>query len=159
VPSSFGFFRLDGTGFPGFGALLPVFGTALLILAGPEAWLNRLVLSRTPCVALGEINYPLYLWHWPMLAFPYLFFGDPSWTVRVGALVVSAVLAAGTFRFVETPIRRDGSDTTAKLLVAASVVVALVGSLVSQGLIPPYADSRAVAEVDAAFGDWGFPRA
>jgi hypothetical protein len=75
----------------------------------------------------------------------------------LGALLVSVLLAAGTFRFVETPIRRHGSDTTAKLLVVASAAVAIVGSLISQGLISPSADSLAVAKIDDAVGDWAFP--
>ena len=55
------------TPFPGFAALLPCFGTALLI-----AWSHlpsRVVaaLSNPALVWVGLISYPLYLWHLPLL--------------------------------------------------------------------------------------------
>src|SRR4029078_11939249 len=49
--------------FPGWGALLPVGGTALLIAAGPGAWINRRILSNPAMVYVGLISYHLYLWH------------------------------------------------------------------------------------------------
>lgn len=55
--------------FPGYWALLPVMGTLLIIIAGPSAWFNRLVLSNRVLVWLGLISFPLYLWHWPLLSF------------------------------------------------------------------------------------------
>src|SRR5690606_32781222 len=55
--------------FPGGWALLPTLGTALLIAAGPQAWFNRRVLAWRPLVWMGLISYPLYLWHWPLMAF------------------------------------------------------------------------------------------
>ncbi len=48
--------------FPGWWALLPTFGTALIIAAGPRAAINRL-LSHRWLVYIGLISYPLYLWH------------------------------------------------------------------------------------------------
>ena len=51
--------------FPGWWALLPVAGTALL-LSTPAAWVNRVVLASKPFVWVGLISYPLYLWHWPL---------------------------------------------------------------------------------------------
>ena len=54
--------------FPGWWAVLPVAGSALL-LSAPAAWLNRVVLASPPLVWIGLISYPLYLWHWPLLVF------------------------------------------------------------------------------------------
>ncbi len=54
--------------FPGWWALLPVGGTALL-LSAPKAWPSRAVLASPPLVWIGLISYPLYLWHWPLLVF------------------------------------------------------------------------------------------
>ena len=54
--------------FPGWWAVLPVAGSALL-LSTPAAWVNRVVLSSKPLVWIGLISYPLYLWHWPLLVF------------------------------------------------------------------------------------------
>jgi peptidoglycan/LPS O-acetylase OafA/YrhL len=54
--------------FPGWWAVLPVDGSALL-LSAPAAWVNRVVLASPPLVWIGLISYPLYLWHWPLLVF------------------------------------------------------------------------------------------
>ncbi|MES2481134.1 MAG: acyltransferase, partial [Pseudomonadota bacterium] len=55
--------------FPGAWALLPVLGATLIIAAGPQAWVNRTLLSHRLAVWFGLISFPLYLWHWPLLSF------------------------------------------------------------------------------------------
>lgn len=42
--------------FPGWWALLPTVGSALVVLAGPEAWMNRAVLRKPAMVFLGLIS-------------------------------------------------------------------------------------------------------
>ena len=74
--------------FPGGWALLPVLGATLLIAAGPQALCNRLLLSNRVAVWFGLISYPLYLWHWPLLAFARIVeSGLPSAKVRVCAVL------------------------------------------------------------------------
>ena len=92
--------------FPGTWALLPVAGTALAIAAGPEAWLNRAVLARRPCVAIGLISYPLYLWHWPLLSLASIIgLGRVSATARLELVALSFLLAWATYAWIERPIR------------------------------------------------------
>jgi peptidoglycan/LPS O-acetylase OafA/YrhL len=55
--------------FPGWWALLPTVGAAALIAAGPDTAINRRFLAHPAMVWIGLISYPLYLWHWPILAF------------------------------------------------------------------------------------------
>ena len=54
--------------FPGWWAILPVAGAALL-LSAPGAWFCRVVLASRPLVGIGLVSYPAYLWHWPLLVF------------------------------------------------------------------------------------------
>jgi peptidoglycan/LPS O-acetylase OafA/YrhL len=118
----------DRLNLPDGWSLLPTVGTALLILAGASAWINRRVLSLTGLVGIGLISYPLYLWHWPLLAFARLAAaqGDVP-AVKIPVIVLSFVLAVATYRLVETPLRRGGRafGKTMGLLLAA----ALVGNL------------------------------
>jgi peptidoglycan/LPS O-acetylase OafA/YrhL len=66
----YGFLRIDKNSyFPGTWALIPVLSTMLIIYAGPNAWINKNVLSNKVAVFFGLISYPLYLWHWPLLSF------------------------------------------------------------------------------------------
>lgn len=55
--------------FPGLWAVLPTLGAVLIISAGAQAWLNRVVLSNRVLVWFGLISFPLYLWHCPLLSF------------------------------------------------------------------------------------------
>jgi peptidoglycan/LPS O-acetylase OafA/YrhL len=97
--------------FPGWWALLPTIGTALLIAAGPSSWLNRSILSRDPAVLVGLISYPLYLWHWPILSF--IETVNREWMLNLPkllrystVLIASFALAYLTYRCVELPIRQ-----------------------------------------------------
>lgn len=56
--------------FPGWLALPPTLGAALVILSG-EAHLGPTTkaLSGGPLVGVGLLSYSLYLWHWPFIAF------------------------------------------------------------------------------------------
>lgn len=108
----FGFLLLAVVGvtkqkaFPGWWALLPVVGAALLILAGPHARPNRICLGNPVFVFIGKISYPLYLWHWPVLAFAVIVeAGTPSGSIRVAAIAVSFVLAWLTYQYIERPVR------------------------------------------------------
>ncbi len=63
------------TVFPGFAALLPCVGTAMVLICGdarPGSQLRR-VLSLKPLVVIGLISYSLYLWHWPLLVYAKLY--------------------------------------------------------------------------------------
>src|SRR5436190_19830813 len=74
--------------FPGLWALLPVAGTALLIVAGPNNAVNRMISARA-LVWVGLISYPLYLWHWPLIVFSRIVAGGTP-PVAIRAMVVAA---------------------------------------------------------------------
>jgi len=115
--------------FPGWWAALPVLGSALIIAAGTQAWLNRTVLSNSVLVWFGLISFPLYLWHWPVLSFAGIMESEPlSREFRLAAVLVSTVLAWLTFRLVERPIRfgRFG-NAKAATLVCLMVIVGCAG--------------------------------
>ena len=115
--------------FPGVWALIPVLGAVLLIWAGPDAWVNKNVLSLRPMVLIGIISYPLYLWHWPLLSFARNAVGEnPPWWMRLTAVILAAVLACLTYAWVERPIRFGGRGKSwARGLVAAISIIALLG--------------------------------
>jgi peptidoglycan/LPS O-acetylase OafA/YrhL len=116
---------------PGWRALLPVFGTAIVISAGSQAWLNRSILSNGLLVGIGLISYPLYLWHWPPLAFAYIVVGgSPSYAPLLALLVLSFVAAIATHLLVERPIRRrerQSADTVR--LSALAIAIGVLGCL------------------------------
>jgi peptidoglycan/LPS O-acetylase OafA/YrhL len=118
----------DKSTFPGWWALLPVVGAYLIISAGPDAWINR-VLSWRGLVAIGLISYPLYLWHWPLLSFLTIAQSQtPPVVWRIVAVLVSVGLAWATYRFVEKPVRFGAArETKAYGSVAAIVALGAIG--------------------------------
>src|SRR5437879_7644415 len=85
--------------FPGWWAILPVAGAALL-LSAPEAWFCRIVLASRPLVWIGLISYPLYLWHWPLFVFVAIIKFAPL-TLLERELIIGTSFALDwlTFRF------------------------------------------------------------
>lgn len=141
----------EARAFPGWWALLPTFGAALLIAAGAQAWLNRRVLGHPALVAIGLISFPLYLWHWPLLVFIRLVErAPPPAAVRAGALAVAAVLAWLSYRWVEKPIRSGGNIRAKTTALLASM--ALVGGV---GVATWYGDGLPFRLEDRQeFGDY-----
>jgi peptidoglycan/LPS O-acetylase OafA/YrhL len=117
------------THFPGASAMLPTLGAALLIWAGPHASVNRRLLSSPICVWVGKISYPLYLWHWVLLAYIRIAAGEtPSAAMRCAALALAVLLSWLTYRLIEKPLRFGGHSRRKTLaLVIAMIAVAGVG--------------------------------
>jgi hypothetical protein len=109
---------------------VPCVSTALLIYANSrtKTWAGR-ILETQPVVFVGLISYSLYLWHWPLLSFlAYLRCGASLDNLSSGvALVLSAVLAVISWKYVETPFRRkDMFPEANRLLIAAVAAVSMV---------------------------------
>jgi peptidoglycan/LPS O-acetylase OafA/YrhL len=112
--------------FPGWLALLPVAGAAAVILAGPQAAVNRTVFSNRAVVFVGLISYPLYLWHWPLISYAHIIrLGKAPTPLMATALVaVSFLLAWVTYRFIEYPVR-FGAHRHRRTQIVAACVAAL----------------------------------
>jgi peptidoglycan/LPS O-acetylase OafA/YrhL len=112
-------------GFPGWWAALPTVGSALVISAGPHAWLNRVVLSNRVLVWCGLISFPLYLWHWPLLVIPRIIGGEAtSDKMRTLAVAIAVALASLTFILVEKPLRAAVYPKTITIGLLVSMVLA-----------------------------------
>jgi peptidoglycan/LPS O-acetylase OafA/YrhL len=123
-------FGLDETiPFPGKWSLLPVGGAALIIAAGSNAWINRVVLSNKVVVYVGLISFPLYLWHWPLMSFASILAGGSMSNAILGtALALSFVLACATYHLLEKPLRLSAPSPGARAL-ALTLVLAVLGSI------------------------------
>jgi peptidoglycan/LPS O-acetylase OafA/YrhL len=128
--------------------VLPVVGTAVLILAGQMAILNRMVFEFKPLVWIGKLSYPLYLWHWPLLVF--LRITNPNnLTVGVISLTlgISFVFAGLTHYLLEKPFQNPRSIVLKNsVLIAAMAMLGLGGFVVFKKQGVP---QRAAAEIGA----------
>jgi peptidoglycan/LPS O-acetylase OafA/YrhL len=96
-----------GTPFPGFAALLPCVGAALVIASGEGGTsIGGRFLSARVWVWTGKISYSLYLWHWPILLFGHLLANRKLDVFeRSGLIVLVFIVAWLSWRFVESPFR------------------------------------------------------
>ena len=148
------------TAFPGWRALLPVLGTALVIAAGPGAWPNRVVLGHRWLVAVGLVSYPLYLWHWPLLSLARIVAGgEVAAEMRLALVAAAGGLAVATYLLVERPVRFGTlpRGRVALALVGLCAGAALGGQAVQWGVVPAFASRFGVDRVSAAAGEWDYP--
>jgi peptidoglycan/LPS O-acetylase OafA/YrhL len=153
----------SSTPFPGFAALAPCLGAALIIAGGETGGsLVARALSTKPAVFVGLISYSLYLWHWPIIVFQkistILITGVSD---RVGGLVAFAaalVIATLSWKFVELPFRNGSLKLSGAPLFGAAcassflVTAFALGMLLTQGF-PSRFPSEAVRV--ASYLDYG----
>lgn len=111
--------------FPGFLALIPVVGAVLIISVSENAWINRVILGNKVLIWFGLISFPLYLWHWPLLSFARILYGEiPSAYILLTAVFASVFLAWLTFKFIERPLRlfRYSRSATISLLMLMFII-------------------------------------
>jgi len=106
-----GFWLLDERGgAPYQGGILAVSLASALLIVG--AGHGRTTIGRLlahPLVRwLGARSYGLYLWHWPVLVLGARLFGHRSLLVVIAEVVISLLLAAASYRWIERPVQRYG---------------------------------------------------
>lgn len=128
------------TRFPSVWGLLPVGGTALIILFCTSKTLVGRLLTLRPMVFVGLISYSAYLWHQPLFAFARLrAIGPVPVYVMAGLALLSLLLAAFTWYFIERPFRVGGKrlfDSRTRIFVLSAVAggtIALVGVVAVMG--------------------------
>ncbi len=155
------FMYSEHTLFPGFSALAPCVGTALLLYAGAEtgAHIQRLLSTAVP-VFLGKISYSLYLWHWPL--FVLYSYSNPEGIDHWDTLLIAAATFTASvlsWRYIETPFRHgkfkfsQNRNAVFGATAAMSLVCMVVGFYIHKtNGMPQRLDTR-TAEFAQAAGD------
>ncbi len=115
----------------GLGAVALVHTGVVLAAAGPAGarWFGA-----RPLVALGRISYGVYLYHWPLVVWLTTDRTGLAWWVVDALRVVGSLgLAALSYRFVETPVRRGALGPRVSRRLAC---YAFAGTLVASLLVP-----------------------
>lgn len=135
-----GFLRGTDTALvPGYQAILPVVGAALLIALGPNGVVSRLL--RWPVFQfLGDRSYSIYIWQGPLIVFGAVLFAPPFGS---GAGAVASVLVSlALFRPIELGFRHlnaSGSWGGKQYLGLAGVYTFVLALLVAaQMLLLPF---------------------
>ena len=114
---------------PGFAALLPTTGAALIIYSG----INSFITNNGVFQKLGDWSYSIYLWHWPLAVSILIIDIEGGFLVIVGLISLSVILGALSFFYIENPIRRA--------LVSKSRFIVFVLTLISLVVILAMAKS------------------
>jgi peptidoglycan/LPS O-acetylase OafA/YrhL len=116
------------TGFPhpGLDALIVCTATLIIILSSSTK-LNEFVALK-PLARLGDISYPLYLVHWPIIVFlNSSYIGPIPIVIKVGVVALSVVLAIVIHHWVETPLRSAGRRPLPTFAAYACTATAVLG--------------------------------
>jgi peptidoglycan/LPS O-acetylase OafA/YrhL len=124
------------TRFPGAGAFVPCAATAALLYV--HSFSKTAVyglLATWPAVAMGQLSYSLYLWHWPVLVFanylavqkrlhPWAWWGAYS--------LITMTLACLSWRYVERPLRRayvsNSPSVVSRVFLGGVALIALAAA-------------------------------
>lgn len=140
--------------FPGWVALLPVLGTALVIVAAVESGFISRLFSLRPIQWVGDKSYAIYLWHWPLIILaPYLMNGALPSIAKALVLVMTVVLSWLTQVLVEQRVatliidrwRIFALAATSSVLIAALAGIAILASSQQIEAELKYGKSGAVA--------------
>ena len=140
---------LDGsTPYPGTAALIPVVGTAFMIMAGTAKSRGvPTLLGLRPFTRIGDISYSWYLWHWPMIVFAAALWPGSALAKLMGA-GGSLIPALCSYRWLERPIHTDlrwrGRRAVGLAAVCVAVPVASCLALLNSPLPSANAATRAL---------------
>lgn len=123
------------TRYPGWVAILPVAGTAFVIIGGTPVptWGAERLLAFRPVRAVGRWSYGIYLWAIPVVLLATHWWGPMnriSLIGRAGLIAVTVVIAAGSFAIYESPIRHSTRLAASPGLSLGCALVFIAGSLV-----------------------------
>ena len=111
----------EHTPFPGIAAALPV-GGALGVLWG------RATFAPASLRFLGDISYPVYLWHWPLLILAPFATGRPVDTPTTLTVLMLTILASWlTKTFIEDPIRHGRLRPGVTFACAGAATLMMLG--------------------------------
>ena len=139
------------TPFPSGYGLVPVLGSALILLYGDANTLVGKFLSNKILVSIGLISYSLYLWHQPLIAINSFSINNKLsvWIV----VPLAFVLSFFSWKYVETPFRNKNivsNQALLRILIICSVTLLMIGLIghVKDGFPSRYSDSKEYLDME-----------
>lgn len=93
----------QNTIFPSYIALIPCFLTAIFIYTAHDLSSKHL----QPLQYLGKVSYPMYLWHWPIIAYLSLLSIQLSLPIQLLVIAITIALSTVTYELLEKNIKRS----------------------------------------------------
>jgi len=111
------------TPYPGYHAILPVIGAALIIVCARAGTTVARLLSLPVLVWTGLLSYSLYLWHQPVLAFGRMIvLGELEPIHTLVAILATLVLSCASWALIEKPFRYKKSVATIPFVATTATI-------------------------------------
>ncbi|MBR2692330.1 MAG: acyltransferase family protein [Aquamicrobium sp.] len=132
--------------------MVPVVLGSVLIIAPKTKTRVAEALSRRPFVAVGQISYSLYLWHWPIITFYRIanMEQQPSGLAVLVLLFLTFVVSIASYRYIEQPFRKLPIGRALATIPVAAAVVAAGLVIDSQSGVPWRLSPEATAMIASA---------
>lgn len=121
----------DHSPFPGYNALYPTLGTAILIYS-QHGIINRLLTTKGMTYS-GNISYSLYLWHWPIFTLLRYMSIELNLFIQISAIILTYILSIFSYHYIEQPFRQSSlnkfSPIAFKLYVVPTTLIILMASI------------------------------
>jgi len=127
------FNQMTGVAWPGWHAMVPVAGAALILMAARQ---QSIFTSNRIAQRLGTASYSIYLWHWPIAYALYKSGLLKAYSFSIAGMVLAIVLGVLSWRYIEKPFQKQKQNVRmskgyALLIIAAfSLVISIAGYLV-----------------------------
>lgn len=109
---------------PGYLALLPVFGTILVIYGNTLS-----VFSRNWALQfVGKISYSVYLWHWPLVVLLYTSGLLESRFHVFISILLSFMLGTLSFYFIESKVKKSSTASKTIFIYLSIIIVIILAS-------------------------------
>lgn len=125
------FFYSKATPFPGFYALVPTLGTALIILFATQQTTAGKFVGNKAFVGIGLVSYSAYLWHQPLFAFARHKGFSAASDVFLALSSLALLFAFLSWKYVESPFRSRkaiGGKKFFGLVIIVTTFLILLGS-------------------------------
>jgi len=132
-------FFFDGrTPHPSFVTIIPIIGVSLIIGFSSKEELVGKILGSRVFVFTGLISYSAYLWHFPIFAFYRYLTLHPSSIGFVICILLTLVLSATSYKFIEQPFRKKPvllKTPVLKILLFSFMVIFTISFLMANEFI------------------------
>ncbi|MDO5617986.1 acyltransferase family protein [Kocuria sp.] len=159
-----GFVAGPGALFPGWIALLPTLGAALILVVKDHGGAHgvHVPLRSRWLTWVGDRSYGIYLWHWPLMITYLLRTGQENVPVAVGLAIIAAsmVLSLATeqvVKYITRPRSAKQRASTRKELVRLVAIVGVVALPVTAA--QAWTDNRARTQATYERNEYNYPGA
>lgn len=145
----FGLSPDDAMSWPGYLALFPVIGSALIVIANKKS----IITDNFVLQWLGNISYSVYLWHWPIAVWFYLCDLLHTYYVIYG-IIASVIVGALSYYYIEIRIKIKTTFGKEVIKYLAIILIVTVIASIMSTLARKYPEMRPESLAKAKYNEW-----